>query len=706
VVVVASSGNEGQNPYMTGSPASGHGVLSVSAIDSTARFPGASLKLGSTTIPAINANGATLPTGSLTVVALTGDNELGCSTDAFTAAGIKPGQNQIAVVTRGTCGRVAKAVYGQAAGAAAVVMINNSAGYPPYEGTITSNPDTGEAANVTIPFLGVRSTDGAALLAQNGKALTLAAITVDNPSYKGYASFSSAGPASGDSSMSPNISAPGVSISSVAVGTGTDATVESGTSMAAPHVAGVAALAVQAHPKWRATDIAATLGSTADPDQVADYAPILGGGLVDAAQAVSTSTFATGDSYRTTSGRVNSATLSFGFDEPTFASIGAKAITITNRGDRPVTYTLSSTASDTSLPAKLKFSAKKVKVPARGTAKVWVSLTLPASSVGSSIGDDQWAFRQASGIVTLSSSAGTLTMPYLLVPRAQAQVVATVDGNSGSTRLGAATSPTTKGSASATPSGKGSPSPSPTTSPTPAPRTLTVRLANPLGALDADADFYTWGLSDARDLTGGSVGRGYDLRAAGVESFDNAADKLVVFAVNNYDRWSNAAANEYDVLVDTNGDGKPEWDVFSYDYGLLVNQDPNGLTAVFAQEVKTGDIYATGYYAQSPTDSSTILLPVDASLLGLTADAGAFTYSVQSFGGDGGSDAMPGTAAYNPWARAIADGDYVTVARNRSVKVSVAVDASAFASQKPKGLMVVVYDNHSGAREALLLGVR
>ena len=51
---------------------------------------------------------------------------------------------------------MAKAIFGQKAGAAAVVMVDNTTNLPPVEGPITSNPDTGEQFTVTIPFLGVR----------------------------------------------------------------------------------------------------------------------------------------------------------------------------------------------------------------------------------------------------------------------------------------------------------------------------------------------------------------------------------------------------------------------------------------------------------------------------------------------------------------------------------------------------------------------
>ena len=76
-----------------------------------------------------------------------------CRVQAANVAG------KLAVVQRGTCARVAKAIFGSDAGAAAVAMINNAAGYPPFEGDITSNPDTGEPhAKITIPFFGIPGT--------------------------------------------------------------------------------------------------------------------------------------------------------------------------------------------------------------------------------------------------------------------------------------------------------------------------------------------------------------------------------------------------------------------------------------------------------------------------------------------------------------------------------------------------------------------
>jgi hypothetical protein len=109
-------------------------------------FPAVTLALSTgQSVVAINANGVTtLPSGALPVVVLrssTGGVSLGCDPQEYVNAGVI---GKLVVTLRGTCARVARAVYGQKAGAAAVAMINNAAGYPPFEGPITSNPDTGE----------------------------------------------------------------------------------------------------------------------------------------------------------------------------------------------------------------------------------------------------------------------------------------------------------------------------------------------------------------------------------------------------------------------------------------------------------------------------------------------------------------------------------------------------------------------------------
>ena len=92
-----------------------------------------------------------------------------------TTPGSAPGD--IVVTMRNTCDRVTRAELGQAAGAAAVILVNNGPGLPPFEGNIVGPPPGRRP--VTIPFIGVTPADGATLLADNGQtAITLSTTSI------------------------------------------------------------------------------------------------------------------------------------------------------------------------------------------------------------------------------------------------------------------------------------------------------------------------------------------------------------------------------------------------------------------------------------------------------------------------------------------------------------------------------------------------
>jgi subtilisin family serine protease len=118
------------------------------------------------------------------------------------------------------------------------------------------------------------------------KAIAVAATTKSGS----IASFSSSGPAAVSLRMKPAVSAPGASIlSSVPEREGTWESF-SGTSMAAPHVAGGAALLVQRHPGWTVDQITSALVQTGSPagDPKRDFeaaATREGGGVVDLPEA-------------------------------------------------------------------------------------------------------------------------------------------------------------------------------------------------------------------------------------------------------------------------------------------------------------------------------------------------------------------------------------------------------------------------------------
>jgi subtilisin family serine protease len=132
-------------------------------------------------------------------------------------------------------------------------------------------------------------------------AITAGAATVNGR----MASFSSAGPTPQSLLLKPEVSAPGVGIlSSIPARAGTWGSL-SGTSMAAPHIAGAAALLTQRHPTWTVPQVKSALALTARPanDGGAREASTTrqGAGIIDLPKADQPLVFA------------QPATLSFGF---------------------------------------------------------------------------------------------------------------------------------------------------------------------------------------------------------------------------------------------------------------------------------------------------------------------------------------------------------------------------------------------------------
>jgi subtilisin family serine protease len=120
-------------------------------------------------------------------------------------------------------------------------------------------------------------------------AITVAAVSSRNT----IADFSSAGPTPLSLQMKPDVAAPGVDvISSLPAGQGGPFGTLSGTSMAAPHVAGAAALLKERHPTWTVAQIKSALEQTGDPVAGVTVARD-GGGVIDLPRADNPLLFAT-----------------------------------------------------------------------------------------------------------------------------------------------------------------------------------------------------------------------------------------------------------------------------------------------------------------------------------------------------------------------------------------------------------------------------
>src|SRR4051812_32586948 len=195
----------------------------------------------------------------------------------------------IALVSRGYCSFVSKASRAKAAGAIGIAYVDNR----PAEAN-------GVPVDVGIPALMIADADGAALRAALKSTAGVASVRIGRDPLEietgrggTPTSFSSAGLVPFTHDLKPDLAAPGGAIlsSTLRETIGEPFAVFDGTSMAAPHVAGAAALLLQRHPVWSAYQVKSALMSTAgaawgDTNRTTE-APVLleGAGLIDVNRA-------------------------------------------------------------------------------------------------------------------------------------------------------------------------------------------------------------------------------------------------------------------------------------------------------------------------------------------------------------------------------------------------------------------------------------
>ncbi|MGW2785210.1 S8 family serine peptidase [Streptomyces populi] len=213
----------------------------------------------------------------------------------------------------------------------------------------TLSEETGALFVVAAGNTGAPSSIGSPAAAD--AALTVGAVdSADEPAY-----FTSAGPRHGDNALKPDLSAPGVDIlaarSGLVDGSG-PYTSMSGTSMAAPHVAGVAALLAQEHPDWTGARLKDALMSTSKRLGASVYTS--GAGRVSAADAVGAEITATGG-----------ADLGFHHRPPEDDEPVTRTITYTNSSDAAVGLTLAAEGAGEGVAT---LADTTLTVPAHGTA--------------------------------------------------------------------------------------------------------------------------------------------------------------------------------------------------------------------------------------------------------------------------------------------------------------------------------------------------
>ncbi|XRG78802.1 S8 family serine peptidase [Rossellomorea sp. GAMAL-10_SWC] len=310
---------------------------------------------------------------------------------------------KIALVNRGSVALNDKITIAQKHGAAAVIMIDNV----PGEGFVPSYLGKGYGF---IPAFSMSYEQGAALVAKLGTSNpTFSFDEIGQVTDQGskLAAFSSRGPSRINYDIKPEVTAPGVAVFSTVpsymhganqIGK-YDYAYEnlSGTSMASPNVAGVAALLKQANPNLTPAEIKETLMNTADPLN-GDYSVFeSGAGQVDPYEAIHSKTRIevvdeTKGTYdkkgNLTTAKDLTGALSFGSHAPEGKNISdQRTLNIYNNSNLAKTYdvTVSFQADrrgslDADDNGVMVVTDKSIKVGANSKKKSTVAITVPKSA--------------------------------------------------------------------------------------------------------------------------------------------------------------------------------------------------------------------------------------------------------------------------------------------------------------------------------------
>jgi subtilisin family serine protease len=282
VFTVVSAGNEGPGYGSIGSPAGGPWVITAAASsrDGKTSLEALQVKAPSTIAgkyavkeanftPSLEEVG---PVENALVLVDDSDDTLADGAAGTSSDGCEVLTNsdevsgKIALIQRGGCSFDTKIINASDAGAIAV-LVYNIAGDP-----IVMNGST-ELAD--IPALMIGQADGNLILAQIDANVTVTVVfdktlfVTQDETGNIIGSFSGRGPAPVADILKPDVSAPGINIlagftpDAVNATPGETFAYLSGTSMSAPHIAGVAALLRQAHPDWSPSALKSALMTTA-----------------------------------------------------------------------------------------------------------------------------------------------------------------------------------------------------------------------------------------------------------------------------------------------------------------------------------------------------------------------------------------------------------------------------------------------------------
>jgi minor extracellular serine protease Vpr len=679
VVVVAASGNAGNQSYITSSPAAANAAISVAA--STTGFA---------TGPTVTVSGTTYITQT-NIIYQPGefDNGTGHFTQGITASLLDVGtvitdtlcttgslaanafQGKVALIQRGTCAFSVKVNNAASLGAVAAMIYNSASG--------GNSRTTMVGTLVNIPAGFIAHTDGVNLAVASGQTVVISAednVSVVPDIYTPadtIADFSSRGPRGFDSYLKPEIAAPGVGIFAAAMGTGTNGISMNGTSMATPHIAGVAALLREVHPSWSVEQIKAAMMNTAvDLNSTAAFSvtvPGQGAGRVDAYSAARADTLAIGDSQL--------VSLNWGvplITSDTYSS--AKDITLENLANITKTYDVSWSFFTQSSTDGVNLTVPiSVTVPPNSSIKVPVKLDIDATKLESELNnlEEYYGYIVFTPSVSTSNSIPvntTLRVPFYLSPRPYD--VLAVDAPAG---LGA--------------SG-------------------TVTLTH-TGPISSSLEVFPLLSNDKNDL---NVGDEADLRYVGMDySFSSSKyGDVVEAAFNTWGAWHDPQPYfaEFDLYLYVNKGQDPDLVDFNYNLGWLNGGDDTNDWIVVQVDLATGTVdLGSPYLVSTDFNSGLMGFYLPASDNGLTSTNTDFAFQLIGFDYNGNADITNLTEfdyLHPPLSIAIS-GDPGPADPVATLHYTVA-DPGSFDRSRTLGLMVVDSNGKPGSGQAYSVSIK
>lgn len=630
VIVVASAGNSGDQYFSHGSPGVASSVISVASSDNagtvTAAFEIQNATVNSDLVGLHPAGLANFGPREFSVegTAELANDPLACEPLTNDLSG------KIAVVLRGTCEFAVKAANAQQAGAIGILITNNAPGAGPM-GMSGTNPD------ITIPIMSASYDDGNAIIEdlRDGSSMFMrldskATFFQYNPAIENrLSSFSSRGVGRVGNLLKPDIAAPGGSIYSAAVATSNRGFSLSGTSMAAPHMAGVMALLREQNPNATVAELKARVMNTA---------------TVDIWQALGAGTTFSSPS-RVGAGRVHipnalaSSVIAYYEDHPERVSVSFGLVQVAASGPdwdekRPIVIRNDGTSAQTysvyfdaryvntgiafSITDAANNTVSEVNVAAGATETVHVRAVIAPDSLNKTGdptvgpgGSRSWMAEAGGHVVFAANDAPDLRVPVHIAARAASEM---------GVAEAAPTLPADQtGSVSLTPTG------TPVYFFTPGSANNDFSLVSVLEWIDE--------LPAIEAVQGTSVAAA-DLRHIGAMGTGTGTNARVFFGVATHGPWDTPMSVEFDIYVDSNQDGEWDYVIYNFNFPNLGND----VFVTYVVNLNTGVIgvsdfinRVTGATNTNIFNNNVMVLPVVHTLLGLNSGNTAFDFQIVTF---------------------------------------------------------------------------